>query len=1017
MKSYKKNVSHLWVELSYPNIREIVNYDIQKEELADFSYLLKNIIINKYTDRLNYARKIIEDNFVSKNKELDLGNCSLTSLYEIEELFKNTHIEKLILSNEWATFRDIKWYKVTSENKLGKNTLGSLHPKIGNLKNIKHLIAGGDWNNGKSWWNRWRIDDLSPLQSLVEIEYLNVSNNRLKVVPALSRLKKLKTLHLNNNDISQVKIRTNSISLEEIYLSNNRLSSISFLKFLLVVKTVDLHGNKIKRLDSILNLIERLNITNSKWEQNTINIAKNPLVKPPMEIVNTSKEAVLSYFIDISGGKSSINKDVKLILIGNSEVGKTTLSKYLNNEIDLDKEHPATHWMEEKQLKSKYIIEKVKAKCNINLFDFGGHDYFHDTHHLFFGKNTIYLLLWDKETNKLNFRTTNQKNIKNKIIEVHTQDFPLKYWLDSIKHFTKEKETQNFEFEIEKQNDYNSLALLLQNKVESVDDVVHLNNREIKNNYPFIFELANISIKPKRNLVYLDTLITEMLNKTQIIGAELPGYYVTIKKNIKLYKGKPILSIKEFNKYCNSLINTTISIEQTTFLADYLKQIGVVLYYPSSGNDKVYVNKKWITDQIYLLLQGLDKKNGEFDLTHIKSTLGSRIKNDEIESIIQLMIEFRIIFEHPSSNNFIAPLYLPPQPIKAVELFIDKNKLPYRRFLYNGFIQKNVILKLFQEYGKLVIKEVSSSNKDLFYYWKDGLVIKDSVSNEIVLIQFDIGDTNGNAFIDVIKLNNEVETEFVNNIINYINKINEDYEIEETVTLNGIDYISLEVLNKNAKEGRLIFTEKRISSKKKGQEKKQKEFKLKDFNMFLKEDIKKKKVVISYSKKDLARVHTFIRYLKPLVDLELIEQPWYCTLANPADEWDLKIQSKFEEADIIFFMVSEYFYSTEYIIEKEIKVAINKYDKNKSVKILPIILEHYEWGRKDPYNLKRFSALPYQAKPISDFRNEKLAWNTITICVKAMIEKDLDPAKIDLISKELQEIYERQVQGKLDLNS
>lgn len=34
-----------------------------------------------------------------------------------------------------------------------------------------------------------------------------------------------------------------------------------------------------------------------------------------------------------------------------------------------------------------------------------------------------------------------------------------------------------------------------------------------------------------------------------------------------------------------------------------------------------------------------------------------------------------------------------------------------------------------------------------------------------------------------------------------------------------------------------------------------------------------------------------------------------------------------------------------------------------------------------------------------------------------MIEKDLDPGKIELISRDLEEIYERQVNGKLDNNS
>lgn len=292
------------------------------------------------------------------------------------------------------------------------------------------------------------------------------------------------------------------------------------------------------------------------------------------------------------------------------------------------------------------------------------------------------------------------------------------------------------------------------------------------------------------------------------------------------------------------------------------------------------------------------------------------------------------------------------------------------------------------------------------------------MSNEIVKIQFFIGDNDGNAHIDIYRLTNTLETNFIKEIIKYINDVNKGYEIEEMVTIDGIDYISYELINRNAKEGKLIFTEKSINEKQnKNNGLEQKVFELKKYTMFIEEGIKKKKVVISYSKKDLVRVHTFVRYLKPLVDLELIEQPWYCTLINPAEEWDAKIQSRFDDADIIFFMISEYFYSTQYIIDKEIKNAIDRYDKNKSVKIVPIILEHYEWERKAPYNLKRFSALPYQAKPISDFDNEKIAWNTITSSVRAMIEKDLDPGKIELISRDLQEIYERQVEGKLDKNS
>ncbi len=48
----------------YPFIREVFAYDLQNEKLDNFNYLLMNLIINKFTDRLNYAKNIIKENFI-----------------------------------------------------------------------------------------------------------------------------------------------------------------------------------------------------------------------------------------------------------------------------------------------------------------------------------------------------------------------------------------------------------------------------------------------------------------------------------------------------------------------------------------------------------------------------------------------------------------------------------------------------------------------------------------------------------------------------------------------------------------------------------------------------------------------------------------------------------------------------------------------------------------------------------------------------------------------------------------
>ncbi len=999
-------------------VRHVFEMSLRSEkEQQILALYVKTIILNEFTNRLEFVKEKIRINILQRDPFLDLGNCYLTSLYEIPQIFECTHLTGLILSNEWGEYKEGKWRKMKSENGGGRNRFRYIPRELQKLSGLRSLIIGGDWNLGSEEHYHWSITDINWIRNLYNLEYLNASNNEIRNFPDTSRLKNLRILHLNNNRISKVPVFKRLEALTEIYISNNDIEDASFLSEAKMLKTVDIHSNKISDITVLKPLIEKLNITNTKWEQNTINIAINPLAVPPIEVINTGKEAVLGYFKDIKLGQPFVNDEVKLILVGNSEVGKTTLAKYLNNEQKLDEEHPPTLWMEETCIQSKYLIDKLGKKCRINLFDFGGHDYYHDTHHLLFGTNCLYLILWDGETNKLNLRTTFQK-FDNKEIEVHTQDYPLKYWLDSVKHFSKEIESENFDFEIGKRQEFNSHALVIQNKVKAADEIIHLNNYEIKLDYPFIFEFLNISIiKGRRNLEYFDALFTEMLEQSGLVGAQLPGYYGVIKESISTYNKKPILDIEEFRAYCNTILTNPINIRQTRHLAHYLKQLGIILFYPKGiPADKVFIKKAWVIKNIYLLFAELPLKKGEFNKAYVSTALKGHLEEEQVGPFIDLLIEFKVVFTHPLTNLFIAPLYLPDTPSSKIKLFFDENKIVFRRFIYNGFIHKNVTLSIFQEYGKLVLSETKNDYHNFFYYWKNGLIVKDPFTSELVLIEFFIGDNDGNAFIDIFKLNKLGKSKFTDDLISFIKKINQDYEAEEMVTIDGKNFVSLKILNDNAKNSKLIFTAKcrRDLEREKANII---YYKLKDFAMFLDEGIRKKRVTISYSKKDLMKVQTFVRYLRPLADLELIEQPWYCTLSNPGDEWDVKIQCKFKEADIIFFMISEYFYSTNYIIEKEIKTAIDRYDFDKSVKIVPIILEHYDWERKHPYNLKRFSAMPFQAKPISDFNNEKLAWHTVTAAVRKMIEKDLDPAETDAIAREMQEFYERQVEGKLDRNS
>ncbi len=178
---------------------------------------------------------------------------------------------------------------------------------------------------------------------------------------------------------------------------------------------------------------------------------------------------------------------------------------------------------------------------------------------------------------------------------------------------------------------------------------------------------------------------------------------------------------------------------------------------------------------------------------------------------------------------------------------------------------------------------------------------------------------------------------------------------------------------------------------------------------------KTKKICISYSKKDLKLVNKFKDYLVPLHQNGLIEEPWYCTDLIAGTEWNEEIRQKFSEADIIFFMISENLMSTRYVLDNEIKNAIDKWDAEKSIKIIPIQLEPYNFKRNGKYDLSRFTGLPYLLNPVTEFKNQKMAWHTISESVRIMIEKDLDPGNSgDALTSELRVIYEKFVKEKFD---
>jgi len=676
---------------------------------------------------------------------------------------------------------------------------------------------------------------------------------------------------------------------------------------------------------------------------------------------------------------------------------------------------------------------------------------------LFFTNNTAYLVLWETLTNHFDEIELEQRQLNGEIKPVKIQSFPLEYWLDSINFHTKKRNRSEAERAIAKLLDdrdasvdesikkgedwtkhiyssqeaiggqflENENVLVVQNKVDKKIDKNFIDQEELKTKYPKIFDFSDISVLKKRGLNSLNELIFEIFDSMPILGQEYLGTWGAIKQKIESGKFSEPFQLKEFKKYCNNIISNLqqvkgknnsqkkkvlFSDQDTESFAQYLSDIGMLLYYPENPllKDKVFINQEQVLDNIYAILLDLNATNGEFNQELVLRVLRKKMMDSEAQNTINLMLHFKIIFDHPTKDKtYIAPLYLPKEPVQGVKIFSSLFSMPTYRFQYKSFIYKNVILDFFSRYGKKVLIEPNNSN--LYYYWKEGIVVKDELSKEIVMVKFIPASKSGQkAFINVHAINGSASESFLNKVIVDIDDINKDLDSTKCVSVNGADFVPLKFIHDNEEKENWVFLYDN------------KYYKLTDFKKYLKKPIKMKNIFISYSKQDHRLVAKFQEHLTAMKRDGKVAT-WYCSELEAGSVWTEEIQKRMDEADIICFMVSPNFMKTEYIHEHEIAKAFEKKAKNPNFRIVPIILDFCRWSTTNN-DLSQFTALPYTVKPVMDFDNQNMAWYIIEECLRLMIDNDLEPVGESFYAKQklpldILKIYNRIVEDRVDKNT
>ncbi|MEP7110863.1 MAG: leucine-rich repeat protein [Ferruginibacter sp.] len=959
---------------------------------------------------INKLSKINNLDALSNLQTLDLSSNQISGLENLDALVNLQSLD--LSSNQISELKNLGALVNLQTIHLGSNGIDRIKGLDAQSNKLQKLDLGSNL-----------ISVIENLDVLARLQSLDLVSNQIDEIKNLDALTNLQTLNLGSNQIREMKNLGSLTNLKMIILSDNQIREIGDIDTLINLHSLYLHANQISKIENLNNLsLERIDLSNNPINtlQGLYELTQLPKLIElrlfgfktndfdiPSENFGTyfffnCLEPLRNYFNSIE--KDSFrSKELPVILVGNSTSGKTSLRYFLQQNVFPPAEDYSTHGIEPSIWKpGNKILEKFDKNRNLKdiqfyFWDFGGQEYYHSTHRLFFSKKAIYILVWEQKTNRESIETliVRKKNFDNTIEEkvLDVELFPNDYWIYSIRNQVK--------------NSNESPIIMVQNKIDQQDNkgddepvtalVKKINCTELQLS---ILEANRAMAEGKdyrRFSIFLEVFFeaAEVLSSTMVDSP----LWEKIKERVQQLRNENILKPSEFLKELREL-DPGMTEETMRYYLERLRAMRYVIYeYDDAVYDEekvykddellkysIFVNPGWVTEMIYAILDDkVRDKNGEFDRDYVLQIVG-----DKADLFIALMKKFELIFEYEAVfidktaigknqlgekagenqiqevkieiKTLVAPQYLPEfSSDKMKEVLSSRIKAdPDFRIRFKDFMPRYIMLRFLTEYGP---------KAEAKYYWKYGIFFVEDKCG--VLVQCDYMNKQFLVYTEHVKPNIQKL------VFEVLVRLSENVDALQ-VACGSEDFVPLTSLQREFKDGEPnsnIISEngRRISLSvfkhlfEKIEAVPINTQKIND----MESGSKKIKVFISYAHVDEKIKELFEeKYLKAIQhaykgNLEVFSDK----NIKPGAPWNDKINYEIDSADIMIVFLTNGFITSDYIKEIEIKKSLER-NMQKKLIIVPIYIE------KIAPRLKPFSDLQYLPgeKPVKEWRPQSDAW-------------------------------------------
>lgn len=707
-----------------------------------------------------------------------------------------------------------------------------------------------------------------------------------------------------------------------------------------------------------------------------INVEDNPLTFPPVEIVNQGNEAILRYLKELASQGEREIYEVKMLILGEGEVGKTTFWNLLQDPdypVPLPPDQqPSTVGIQIKEGWKFKHPDHPEQDFLVNLWDFGGQPIQHMTHQFFLTRRSFYVLLADGRRNVANFS----------------------YWFKIINLLGcdhKDEEPMPVMVILNKKGSHNAQFPYDPEYIKEAFPKLKLIRYEVD------FAIKDFQLKG------MPAAIQDILSQQiKHLPFKIPRYWDLVRQELySLREQKDHIDLATFTGICKS--HGIEDKEQMLDLSQLMHDLGVILHHQDDLmlKDFIVLNPDWALNAVYEILKHdkVGKNQGRFDqklLANVWDEAG--LSPFEQARLMNLMLKdsFEVCFRAYEGGKEI---YIAPQLLSGNKPAFNWNSdMQMLRYTFQyPFMPKGLI-------GRLIVRlnENLQTVNDTKAVWVKGMLLQEKDKPcEALVTEKEDNKTGGKIIhIEVKEGKAEERRFFLQRIRGELGKIHErsfpNLSFEEKIPCfcslckHSTTPHFFELSNiKNRKKSTiecpisaqdvktqqllgLVFDDRSM---------------LKDADSFLKmdeEEVSERplKIFFSYSKEDRKKLEQLQKFLAPLKMQGKIEL-WDDNKILAGDEWDGAIRSELEEADMILLLISIDFLVTDYVWEVEIKRAMEKHEAGLA-RVVPVVLDHCDW---EDMPFGKLSGLPIKGKPVSAYNNENEAWSTVVKGLKRVIEE------------------------------